>query len=63
MDIKIFIASSSELSNERNKIHEIFDHLNKCHQHLNIEPVKWETDLEKGSSKNQRFQDDINKGF
>ncbi|MCU0287500.1 MAG: tetratricopeptide repeat protein [Acidobacteria bacterium] len=30
MNIKIFIASSSELSDERNKIHEIFDRLNKC---------------------------------
>lgn len=47
MSTKIFIASSSELSDERNKIHEIFDRLNKCHQHLNIEPVRWETDLEK----------------
>jgi hypothetical protein len=51
MNIKIFIASSSELSDERNKIHEIFDRFNKCHQHLNIEPVKWETEGKKEAQK------------
>jgi|GEM_PF-1634805 len=58
-NVKIFIASSSELEEERKRIHEIFDRLNKSHKHLNIEPVKWETDLEKGSSKKKTFQEDI----
>jgi len=60
MDIKIFVASSGELSTERDKCVSVIHELNKSHSHLHLEVVKWETDLESGSYDKSRIQDEIN---
>jgi len=60
MDIKIFVASSGELSTERDKCVSVIHVLNKSHSHLRLEVVKWETDLESGSYDKSRIQDEIN---
>ncbi|MGE5342715.1 MAG: tetratricopeptide repeat protein [Candidatus Omnitrophota bacterium] len=58
--IKIFLASSSELKEEREKFVEIIHRLNKSHDHLFLDVDKWETDMEKGTCNSERFQDEIN---
>lgn len=57
--VRIFIASSKELSQEREKLIVILNAINKIYKHLKIEAVKWETDVESGSSNQKRFQDEI----
>jgi formylglycine-generating enzyme required for sulfatase activity len=58
--IKIFVASSSELPEEREKTFlEVID-VGKVNDHLKLVPVKWETDNLSGSHEKQRFQDEIN---
>jgi len=58
--IKIFIASSSELKNEREATLEICNTINKLYEHLTLEPIKWETDIPSGSYDKKRIQDEIN---
>lgn len=58
--LKIFIASSSELHQERTQIIRTFNSINKYNTHLKIEAVEWETDVESGSYDKQRVQDEIN---
>lgn len=43
--LKIFIASSSELKEEREKCILFINHLNKSHKHLDLDPVEWEYDM------------------
>ena len=43
--IRIFVASSSELKEEREKCILLINQLNKSHTHLVLEPVEWEYDL------------------
>lgn len=57
--IKIFIASSRDVAAEREKIVVLLSDISKHFQHLYLEPVKWETDLESGSF-GERVQDRIN---
>ncbi|MBK8922672.1 MAG: hypothetical protein IPM81_14400 [Saprospirales bacterium] len=57
--IQIFIASSSELAPERDKMALLLSEINKHFSHLYLEPVRWNTDLESGSQ-GQRVQDAIN---
>lgn len=57
--VKLFIASSNELADEREKIVVLLSDINKHFPHLYLEPVKWDTDLESGSY-GQRVQDVIN---
>jgi hypothetical protein len=40
--IKIFIASSNELKEERDKCILVLNKLNQSHKHLSIEPILWE---------------------
>ncbi len=57
--LKLFFASSSELESERNEVDALAIEINKLHDHIKIEVVKWETDLPSGSYEN--FQQEINK--
>jgi hypothetical protein len=43
--VRIFIASSAELKEERDKCVLLINHLNKSHKHLHLEPVEWEHDI------------------
>jgi len=58
--LKIFIASSTELKEEREKLIHIFNSINKYLKHLRLDAIKWETDIESGSCDKQRIQDEIN---
>lgn len=58
--VKIFVASSSELVEERRNCILSFNSINKLFRHLKIEPVEWETDLPSGSYDVSRIQDEIN---
>lgn len=59
--IHIFIASSNELKEEREKCIPIIHHLNKSHRHLALEPILWEYEMVSGSYyKYKNIQDAIN---
>ena len=58
--VKIFIASSSELKEEREAVFKFREEVGKSHPHLKLEIVQWETDLPSGSASGARIQDDIN---
>ena len=58
--IKIFIASSAELKEERNAVFKCKEEVGKSHPHLKLEIVQWETDLPSGSASGECIQDDIN---
>ena len=58
--IKIFIASSGELSEEREESVSIVSKINKLYPDLKLEPIKWETDIPSGSYDKNRVQDEIN---
>jgi hypothetical protein len=58
--LKIFVASSAELNEEREKFVHIVNSMNKDLMHLKLEAIKWETDIESGSCNRQRIQDEIN---
>jgi hypothetical protein len=47
--VKIFIASSAEVQKEREKCIKVIFKVSKSHQHLWLEPVLWEYDIEKAS--------------
>ena len=47
--VKIFIASSTEVNKEREKCKNVIFKVNKSHQHLFLEPVLWEIDMEKAN--------------
>ncbi len=40
--VKIFIASSAELKDEREKCVLLINQLNESHKHLHLKPVEWE---------------------
>ncbi len=48
--VSIFVASSGELKEEREKFIEVINSINKVIKPLYLEVVKWETDLESGNS-------------
>jgi tetratricopeptide (TPR) repeat protein len=48
-NIKIFIASASEVKAERDKAVLMLNHLSKSHRHLQLEPVEWEYDIVPGN--------------
>ncbi|MBI1227093.1 MAG: tetratricopeptide repeat protein [Bacteroidetes bacterium] len=58
--VKIFLASSGELSDERNDVFRIVADINKQHSHLHLEIVEWEIDLPSGNYGGKRIQDAIN---
>ena len=57
---KIFIASSGELTEERNAVFKFKEAVNKLHPNLHLEIVEWEMDLPSGNYGGQRIQDAIN---
>ena len=57
--IKIFLASSGDLSAERKEFDSILNSINKIYQNLSPEPVKWETDIPSGSYNKKRVQDEL----
>jgi len=60
-DVKIFIASSGELSDERKESVLILTELNKRFPHLHLEPVLYELDTSSGNNPGKvRIQDEIN---
>jgi hypothetical protein len=58
--LKIFVASGSELINERRETIHVVHELRKVFPSLNLEAVEWETDIPPGSYDKQRIQDKIN---
>lgn len=60
LSTKIFVASGSELIEERREAIIIIHELSKAFQHLNLEAVEWETDIPSGSYDKARVQDEIN---
>ena len=49
VSVKIFIASSAEVKDEREKCILILNQINKSHKHLHLKPVEWEYDIPHGS--------------
>ncbi len=47
--IKIFIASSKELKEERKECIFTINHLNKSHDHFHLEAIEWEYDVSSGN--------------
>lgn len=47
--IKIFIASSAEVSDERKNCIVFLNQINKSHPHLRLETIEWEYDIAHGS--------------
>ncbi len=47
--VKIFVASSAELKEERDKCIVLINQLNNSHKHLVLKPVEWEYDLVYGN--------------
>ena len=61
VDLKIFIASSGELEDERKESIAVITGLNKRYQHLHLEPVLYEIDTPSGNFPGKkRIQDGIN---
>jgi tetratricopeptide (TPR) repeat protein len=58
--VKIFLASSGDLKDERDFCEVLFNRIGKVHSHLHLEPIRWEIDLESGSVNAARIQDAIN---
>lgn len=58
--IKIFVASSGELIDERQRVNAIVDQVRKYREDLEFDTVKWETDVE-GGTFDGPIQDRINK--
>lgn len=59
--VRIFIASAGEVKEERQKAILSINHLNKSHQHLDLEPIEWEYDIVKGNNPGfANIQDAIN---
>ena len=48
-NVKIFIASSAEVREERDKCILHFNQVNKSRKHLHLEPVEWEYDISHGN--------------
>ncbi|MEO8147625.1 MAG: tetratricopeptide repeat protein [Bacteroidia bacterium] len=47
--VKIFIASSAEMKEERKDCIVFLNQINKTYKHLDLEPVEWEYDIPHGS--------------
>jgi tetratricopeptide (TPR) repeat protein len=58
--VKIFLASSGDLMDERDFCEVLFNRIGKAHPHLHLEPIRWDTDLPSGSVSTPRIQDAIN---
>lgn len=58
--VKIFVASSGELKNERKELVHIVHSTNKIFDHLKLDVVEWETDLPSGSYRKRSIQQEIN---
>lgn len=49
-NVKVFIASSAEVKEERNECVSFLSQINKSHTHLHLEAVEWEYDMVGGSN-------------
>ena len=58
--VNIFVASSGELKEERKEFILIVNSINKLYDHLKLEVIEWETDLESGSYQKENIQEEIN---
>jgi tetratricopeptide (TPR) repeat protein len=58
--LKIFVASGSELKEERDEVKLVLNKVGKSHPHIKIEAVEWETDIPSGSVPEPRIQGAIN---
>src|SRR5688572_5199104 len=59
--VRIFIASSAEVTPERQKCILLINQLNKSHKHLDLEPIEWEYDIVHSSFPGyETIQDAIN---
>jgi hypothetical protein len=59
-ELKVFLASSSELEEERNDIVSTIFEINAILPHVILKPFRWETGLESGSVSGDNIQGDIN---
>ncbi len=59
-NVKVFIASSNELANDRQQLISTLYAIGKYHKTLKVEPVTWETDIEKGNYDRECIQDELN---
>lgn len=48
-NVKVFIASSAELNEQRRECIIILNQINKSYPHLHLEAVEWEYDIPHGS--------------
>ncbi len=58
--IKIFLASSGELSDERKEFVLILNSIGKLYKDLKLESIQWETDIPSGSYQGKEIQTEIN---
>jgi hypothetical protein len=59
--VKVFVASSSDVKEDREKCIPVILKVNKSHKHLFLEPVLWEYDMVYGNfPENKNVQDAIN---
>jgi len=58
--IKIFLASSDELSEERKAFVLILNSIGKLYKNLKLESIQWETDIPSGSYQGKEIQTEIN---
>ncbi len=58
--VKIFLASSGELSEERKEFIHILNSIGKIHKDLKLESIQWETDIPGGSYQGKVVQKEIN---
>ncbi len=58
--VRIFIASSSDLSEERKMFPSLFGDINKLLPHIHLSDIRWEKDMESGSVSGTNIQQDIN---
>ncbi len=58
--LRIFIASSAELMEERKMMNAVFNELNGILSHIQLKDIRWEIDMAGGSVEGDHIQDDIN---
>jgi DNA gyrase inhibitor GyrI len=58
--LKIFFASSGTLEPFRLEFEHVVNQIGKWHDHLHLDVVKWETDIESGSYDGKNVQAEIN---
>jgi len=57
--LKVFVASGSELAEERREAVQVVNQVNKGYKNLKLEVIEWETDIPSGSYDRACVQDEI----